>query len=201
VAATATFHVRSHARYFERDGLMLTLRAQTTNALQRLFRANEQISSYVDPGTLLPFRTEMNLLEGRKRLVQTLSFDQDHGYFTTDKGEKVEIPVGTHDYLSFFYAVRTFNLAPPRRNAISLLVNKKPKSLFISALKRETIKLGNQEIAAIQLSLTTDDPQPDKYQLRAWVSDDSRHLPLRLTAMTEIGQVRADLAIVPVTPQ
>jgi hypothetical protein len=51
------------------------------------------------------------------------------------------------------------------------------------------------------VSLTTDDPQPDKFQLRAWVSDDRRRLPLRLTAVTELGPVRADLAIIPLTSQ
>jgi hypothetical protein len=68
-------------------------------------------------------------------------------------------------------------------------------------LKRETVQLGSQSIPAIQLSLTTDDAQSDKFQLRAWISDDKRRLPLRLTAVTQLGVVRADLAIIPVTNQ
>ncbi|HEV7396744.1 MAG TPA: hypothetical protein VGN86_09575, partial [Pyrinomonadaceae bacterium] len=64
-----------------------------------------------------------------------------------------------------------------------------------------TIQLGSQKIPAIQISLTTDDQQPDKFVLRAWISDDDRHLPLRLTAMTELGLLRADLAIVPLSHQ
>ena len=119
----------------------------------------------------------------------------------SDKGERIEIPVGTHDFISFVYALRTFNLAPPKRNAISILVNNKPKTLFITALKRETIQLGSQAIAAIQISLTTDDAQGDKYGLRGWISDDKRRLPLRLTATTQLGPIRADLAIIPVTAQ
>ena len=47
------------------------------------------------------------------------------------------------------------------------------------------------------LELKTDDPQPDKLQIRIWVGDDSRHLPLRITAVTELGQIRADLIIKP----
>jgi hypothetical protein len=200
-AATASFHVRGRSRYFEHDGLLLTASAQTTNAIQRLFFANDRINTYVDPKTLLPYRTEMNLIEGRRRLDQILTLNQNYGTASTDKGERIEIPVGTHDFISFFYALRTFNLTPPKRNAISLLVNNQTKTLFISALKRETIRLGERDIPAIQLSLTTDDPQGDRYQLRAWVSADARRLPLRLTAQTEIGQVRADLAIIPLTSQ
>jgi hypothetical protein len=200
-AGTASFQVRARSRYFNRDGLLFTVRAQTSNAARRLFIANDQIHSYVDPETLLPFRTEMNLVEGTRRLNQVLNIDQDHGSATPENGRRIEIPVGTHDLLSFLYSVRTFNILPPKRNAVSLLVNNQTKTIFITSLQRENITLGTQTIPAIQVSLTTDDPQPDKFLFRAWISDDSRRLPLRLVATTEIGQIRADLVIIPVTPQ
>jgi len=200
-AATANFQVRAHSKYFDHDGLLFTVSSQTTNALQNLFFASDLVTSYVDPKTLLPFHTELSLNEGRRRFTSKLAINQDYGTAISEKGDRIEIPVGTHDYLSFFYALRTFNLTPPRRSAISILVNNKPKTLFISALNRENVQIGSQTIPAIQISLTTDDAQGDKYQLRAWLSDDSRRLPLRLTAVTQLGPIRADLAIIPVTRQ
>lgn len=202
VVGTASFLVRGRSKYFGRDGLLLTFRAQTTGTIARLFTANDQINSYVDTATLVPFRTELNLQEGRRRTNQTLTIDQERGVaVVTDKGTRIEIPVGTHDLISVFYALRSFNLSPPRRTAVSLLVNNRPLTLFITALKRETIELGSQKVPAIQLSLTTDDPQTDRYTLRLWVSDDRRRLPLRITANTKLGAVRADLAIIPVAQQ
>jgi hypothetical protein len=197
----ATFQVRGRSRYFDHDGLYLTVTAQTSGTAARLFVANDKIESYVDPKSLLPYRTVMNLAEGNRRLNQTLTVNQDRGSVTSDNGQRIEIPIGTHDYLSLFYAIRTFNLAPPKRNAISILVEGKPKTLFVSSIKRETIELGEQKISAIALSLTTDDPQSDKYQFRMWISNDRRRLPLRITCQTELGTVRADLAIVPAAPQ
>ncbi|HYJ48034.1 MAG TPA: DUF3108 domain-containing protein, partial [Pyrinomonadaceae bacterium] len=166
--ATASYQVRPRAKYFNRDGLLFAVKAQTAAAASRIFFANDQINSYVDPNTLLPFRTEINLVEGQRRKQQILSVDQDRGNVVTDKGTNIEIPVGTHDYVSVLYALRSFNLIPPRRNAVTLLVNNRPLTLFITALKRETIQLGTQQVPAVQLSLTTDDPQPDKYGLRLW---------------------------------
>jgi len=198
---TATFQVRGRSRYFERDGLLLAVKAQTTGAAARLFVANDQIETYVDPKAFLPYRIQQNLVEGQRRKNQTLTINQDRGSATTDKGDRIEIPVGTHDYLSFFYAVRTFNILPPRRNAISLLVENEAKTLFISSLKREEIQLGQQKINAISISLTTDDSDSDKYQLRLWLSDDRRRLPLRITATTQLGPLRADLVILPTTSQ
>ncbi|HEX8709691.1 MAG TPA: DUF3108 domain-containing protein [Pyrinomonadaceae bacterium] len=198
---TASFQVRPRARYFNRDGLLLAARAQTSAAASRVFFANDQINSYVDPNTLLPFRTELALLEGRDRTNQTFTIDQDRGSAVTDKGAAIEIPVGTHDFVSVFYALRSFNLAPPKRNAVTIMVHNRARTLFITSLRRETIDLGGRRIPAVQLSLTTDDPQADKYGLRLWVSEDSRRLPLRVTATTRLGQVRADLAIIPLTRQ
>ncbi len=193
----ATFQVKSRSKYFDRDGLYLIVNAQTTGAAAKLFVANDQIESYVDPVSLLPYRTVSNRSEGKRRINQTLTVNQNQGSAVSDKGQQIQIPIGTHDYLSLFYATRTFDLTPNKRSAISILAEGKPKTVFIQALKRETIELGDQKLPAISLSLTTDDPQADKYQFRIWISNDKRRLPLRMLCMTELGPLRADLAIVP----
>jgi hypothetical protein len=196
----ATFQVRGRSKYFDRDGVYLSVTAQTTGAAASLFVARDQIDSYVDPKAFLPYRTVMNLSEGSRHLTQTLTVNQDNGLAITDKGARIEIPVGTHDYLSFFYIMRTFNLVK-KRNALAVLVENKPKTVFVDTLQREVIQLGERRVPAIALMITTDDPQPDKYQLRLWVSDDKQRMPLRITCTTKLGPLRADLAILPTTPQ
>jgi hypothetical protein len=198
---TVSFQIRQRAQYFGHDGILIAVKARSTNAAQNIFYADDQLNSYVDPTTLLPFRTELALREGTRRLNQILTIDQDRGSAMTDKSTRIEIPVGTHDVISVLYALRSFNLAPPKRNAVSLLVENSPRTFFVTSLKREFIELGGQKISAVQLSLTTDDTPPDQYALRLWVSEDRRRLPLRLTATTSLGPVRADLAIIPVTQQ
>ena len=198
----ATFQVRGRSRYFERDGVHLSVNAQTTGAAARLFVAKDQIDSYVDPKGMLPYRTVLNLFEGQRRLNETLTISQETGTATSDRGSSIEMPVGTHDYVSFFYALRTFNLTPtPKKNAVSVLVENKPMTLFVDAMKRETIQLGDRNVPAIALAITTDDTQTDKYQFRIWVSDDRRRLPLRITCVTKLGPLRADLAILPTSTQ
>ena len=201
---SASFSVASRGRYFNRDGLLLTATAQTTNAGARVFYVNDKISSYVDPETLLPFRTEMNLAEGTWRSTRGYNIDQNRGAVTTDTRTRIEIPVGTHDLISLLYAIRTFDLSPPstalsqpKRNAISILAINQPRTLFVTAQKRETIEINGQQVPALLLTLTSDDGTADRLQLRLWVGDDYRHLPLRIAAVTPLGPVRADLAISP----
>lgn len=198
---TASFQVRTRARYFNRDGLLLASQMATAGPGQTLFPVNDQINSYVDATTLLPFRTELRLQEGRRRTNWVVSADQDRGTALFDDGTRLEIPVGTHDLVSVLYALRSFDLTPPKRNAVSLLINKRPRALFITSLRRESIQLNNQTLPAILLSLVTDEAQGDRLQLRLWVSADRRRLPLRITAVTPLGPVRADLSIIPISSQ
>lgn len=197
----ASLQVRTRAQFFNREGLLITAQMSTTGAGQTLFPVSDSVSSYVDATTLLPFRTELRIQEGRHRFDAIVSVDQSRGVALFGDGTRLEIPVGTHDFVSVFYALRSFDLTPPRRNAVSLLINRRPRTLFITSVRRETIEVGGQSIPATQLALTTDEEAGDRLQLRLWVSADSRRLPLRITAVTPVGPVRGDLAVLPVSFQ
>jgi hypothetical protein len=197
---TISFAVRARGRYFNLDGFSFAAAAQTSGAVAGVFFVNDQINSYVDPTTLLPFRTELNMSEGKHRTNRSYNLDQNRGSAVADNRERIDIPVGTHDLISLVYAIRTFDLSPQRQNAISFMATTRPRTLIVKSQRRETIELNGQRLPALFLTLTTDDPQADRLQIRMWVGDDKRHLPLRFTAVTELGPVRADLVIVP-TPQ
>ncbi len=198
---TIRFALKSRGQYFNRDGLLISVTAQTTAAGGRVFPVTDQITSYIDPATLLPFRTELHLSEGKYHYNHAYSLDQNRGAAVADTKERIDIPVGTHDLISAFYSIRTFDLWPPKQNAISIMATSQPRTLLVKSQRRETIELGGQKIDAIMLTLTTDDPQSDKMQLRIWLGDDARRLPLRISAVTQFGPVRADLLIAPATAQ
>ena len=200
-AGILTFTMKARGRYFDRDGLLFSATAQTTGVGGRVFPVNDQINSYVDPTTLLPFRTELNLTEGKYRSSRGYNLDQNRGSAVADSKDRIEIPVGTHDLISAIYAIRTFDLWPKKRNAISIMATKQPRTLFVESLRRETIELGGQKLSAIMVALTTDDPQGDRMQIRMWIGDDRRHLPLRIAAVTPLGAVHADLSIQPANSQ
>ena len=198
---TLNFAIKDRGRYFNRDGLQFTASAQTTGAAA-IVPVRDQMTSYVDPTTLLPFRTEINFSEGKYKTSRSYNLDQDRGAATTENSrDRVDIPVGTHDLLSAFYSLRTFALNINKQNSISIMAINRPRALTVTAQRRETIELNGQKIAAIVLDLKTDDPQPDKLQIKIWVGDDSRHLPLRITAVTDLGAMRADLIVVPTNPR
>lgn len=198
---TASFHVRSRGQFFGREGLLINGQIQTVGAGQTLFAVSDVITSYVDALTILPFRTELRIQEGPRRAAWVVSSDQERGNALFDDGTRVEIQAGTHDLVSIIYAMRSFDLTPGRQTRVSLLVNKRPRLLSVASLRQATIELNGQSIPAVELMLTTGEPQGDRFALRLWVSTDRRRLPLRLTAQTPFGVIRGDLAIIPVSLQ
>src|SRR5436190_13917535 len=190
------FEIKTRGRFFNRDGLQIIASAETNGSAPIAIK--DQITSYVDPGTLLPFRTDIIFSEAKWSHTRSYNIDQDRGVATSETPrERVEIPVGTHDLISAFYSLRTFDLTPNKSDSISVMAIHRPRVLTVKTLQRETLDLNGQKIAAIQLQLTTDDPQRDRLQIRIWVGDDARHLPLRIMAVTDLGAVRADLIVVP----
>lgn len=198
---TVACEVRGRGRFFDREALLVNATARTAGIGERLFPVNDRITSYLDPTTLLPFRSEMQLQEGTRRLTRIWQFEQERGEVVRADGLRTEIPNGTYDLPALIYAVRRFDLSPPKRTSIAILTANRPHTLTITSAGREQIQLGGEQLAAIQLRLTTDDREPDRNALRVWISDDRRRLPLRFTMQTPLGAVRADLAIIPVVSQ
>jgi len=194
------FTLKSRGQFFNRDGLVFSVIAQTGTGA--VVAVRDQMTSYVDPTTLLPFRTELIFAEGKYHSARTYNLDQERGSATIEGSrERIDIPVGTHDLLSAFYALRSFDVTIQKQNAVSIMAVHRPRALLVKSTRRETIDLNGQKLPAIMLTLTTDDPQPDRLQVRIWVGDDARRLPLRITATTEYGAIRADLIILPTNPK
>jgi hypothetical protein len=191
-----SFRVSGRNFHFGNDAILVSAKAESANAAKNLFYTNEQITSYLDPVSLLPNRTDLALLGTRASFSETVQFDQDRGAALVKKGQ-MEVPVGTHDLLSLVYALRSFNLTPGRNAKVPVLINGVLYEVAINSIKRETVQIGSQQIPAFQLSVLTNDTNPDQYSIRLWISDDQRRLPLRLTAKTPAGQLTADLAITP----
>ena len=194
---TASFQVRGRSRYFDREGIQFSATMATNQALDKVFSVRDQINSYVDAATLMPFRAEMQIQEGTHRLRGVVSLDQERGAALLHDGARVDIPAGTYDLISILYALRSFDLTPPKRTSVALLLNKRVRVLHIDSVARENINVGGQSISTFQLALSTDDPQGNRLALRLWVGTDRRRIPLRLIATTPLGPVRADLAIIP----
>jgi hypothetical protein len=191
LVGTGSYRALARGTFFGRDGLLLASSMQTNGAGQALFPVNNQINSYVDPATLLPYRSEQHLREGDRNDNFIISLDQANGTAEYDDGTRVAIQNGTHDLVSIAFALRSFDLATGASTNVPLLIDRQPRTLNVTVLGRETIQVDGQTFAAVQLSLTD---SFNNSNLRVFISDDTRRLPLRILRQTELGLLRADIA-------
>jgi hypothetical protein len=98
--------------------------------------------------------------------------------------------------LSLIYAVRSFNLKPSKDTynpindtRVAVFWENKPYIFTLRPSTAEIIDIKGMKISAQLISVNTGNPQLDSLNIKVWLSNDSRRLPLRFSA----GQYQADL--------
>lgn len=177
------------------DALLLCATAQPFGNTN-VFRALDKIESLIDPNFLVPFKQEIRLSNSLAVFNQVVNFDQERGAATNEKNGRFEMPIGTHDLLSFVYALRAFHFSPNQKNAldtkVSVFLNNVPSIVTIKSAP-EKIIFNNRKVATIVLTATSEPEQTDRLGIRLWLSDDKRRLPLKITFNSSFGLFEANL--------
>jgi hypothetical protein len=188
---------------FPKDSLLLTATVSAGGQQKGILNVGDSIKSSVDPDSLVPMNIDLKLTGALGSYNQTIQFEQSGGFATDNAGSRMEIPVGTHSLLSLLYAIRSFNLTqskisinPVNDTRVAVFVGNKPYVLTLRPSSVETIELAGARVSAQVVSVATGNPQLDQLNLKIWLSNDARRLPLRLT----VGGYQADLQSIAQAP-
>lgn len=191
-----TLQAKERKQFTGLDSLLLTATVTETQPGQQVLVLNDGITAQVNPDSLAPQQIEFKfsgVLSGYNVLAQ---FDQRTGFATYNKANRVEIPVGTHSLLSLAYAIRSFNLKPSKDinnpvndTRVAVFLDTKAYVFTLRPSNADLINLQGEKISAQLISITTGNPSIDVLNLRLWLSNDEKRLPLRLAA----GSYQADL--------
>ena len=102
----------------------------------------------------------------------------------------------TYDMLSVFYFLRVIDydkLTSGNVVKATMFSGSKVESLTIRCVGRETIKLrdkSKREAYHIKFKFTTEGKKKSIDDIDAWISTDSRHIPLQVVGSLPVGQVR-----------
>jgi hypothetical protein len=194
-----TFNVTSNKQPFGK----ITLMAKERKAINKVdsltltlsFNGIELMNSVVNPESLVPNRTEMKFSGFFSKFNTQVLFDQIRGM-----ANQIEVPIGTHDLLSFAYAIRSINLKPSKNPAnpvndtrVAVFIGDKPQVFSVRPLNTEIIEFNGKKISAQVVALSTGDMQLDQYNPRLWLSNDTRRLPLKFTLSINGKLYQADL--------
>lgn len=190
-----SLEVKERKQFFGKDSVALIAKV-TESRDNNIFRVGDVLNSYIQPESLVPLRTEIKLGGNLSKYSQTLTFDQELGAVTNEKAVRYEIPVGTHDFLSFAFALRAFQYdfgKNARDTKAAVLIENEPTILALRPIQKEIIEINGKKVPAILLVMTFGDGQIDGNAPRLWLSDDVRRVPLRFIVSTANGVLQADL--------
>jgi hypothetical protein len=167
------------------DSLLLV--GTVTNAAgNELFGIGNSIRTYVDPDTLAPYDFSTAFSGRLSTYNQTARFDQSAGRVFLANNQTVDVPAGTHNILSLFYALRLFNLNPSKDTnnrvndtRVSVFWQGRANIFTLRPSAPKVMEFGDQKILAQEISVSTGNPQLDSLRIKVWLSSDDRRLPLR----------------------
>lgn len=179
-----------------KDSLLLLGTVTDAVAGQELMTTGDSITAQVNPESLAPRQLDILMNGSLKHLNQRVRFNELTNQITFKVTNVVDSPVGTHSILSLLYAMRSFNLKPSRDNAnpvndtrVAVFWDTKPYVFTLRPSPAEDFVYGSRNISAQLISISTGNPQLDSLNLKVWLSNDVKRLPLRII----VGQYQADL--------
>ncbi len=193
--ARITFNVMERKQFQSADNLLLTATITSVEPGVSTFVLGESARTQVDPETLIPNWAAMNFSSTLLGLTQTVTFDSKTGEIKFGGPQGVEAPIGTHNLVSLFYAIRSFNLRPGKSPSspvndtrVAVFWENRPYVFTLRPSNPEEITVNGEKVAAQMVSIITLNPELDNLGLKVWLRSADR-VPVRLSA----GSFQADL--------
>ena len=193
--ARITFNVRERKLFEDTDSLLLTATITSVEPENGVFFLGDNARTQVDPETLAPNWAMMKFNSSLAGLKQTVTFDKRTGMIKFGGPQGVDSPIGTHNLLSLFYAMRSFNLRPSKDRSnpvndtrVAVFWEDKTHIFTLRPSSPEEITLNGEKVSAQLISINTQNAQLDTFGIKVWLGAEDR-VPLRLTA----GPYQADL--------
>jgi len=189
----ASFEVRQQGLLGRSSVFEFYAEASSVGAARSLISVNDQLSSYVAVDSLVPVKTDIRLREGRRLKQTSAAYDGASKTVTLSNGTNVQVPSGTLDLLSLFYAIRSAELKIGATYRFPFLdANHRIQTIQVKIVKQETIggPMGARD--ALQLDILTLQPGQSLIA-QVWVSNDAKRLPLYLVTRPRFGELRFQL--------
>jgi hypothetical protein len=191
-----TLQAKERKQFSGLDSLLLTATVTGTQPGQQFLVLNDGVTAQVNPDSLAPQRIEFKFTGLLSSYNSTALFNQKTGAVSSNKADRVEVPVGTHSLLSLAYAIRSFNLKPSKDSTnpvndtrVAVFLDTKAYVFILRPSNADIINLQGEKVSAQLITITTGNSSIDVLNLRLWLSNDEKRLPLRLAA----GSYQADL--------
>ncbi len=202
-AGEATFRVKDSGNQFH-----LVVDGRTYKSYDWAFKVRDRIESYVDKSSLLPTKSIRNIHEGKYKLYENVSFNQNTNSANYVRGktkdktwtENHEVSSCIHDILSAMYFARNINLDELQVNQsfpVQIFLDRKEYPITVKnkgkVAKKKVKGMGNYKTVELSMRLIAGEVFKEGDEMKIWVSDDENRLPLMIESPIAVGSVKVVL--------
>ena len=193
----------------EKDGQYhLSATGRTYKSYEWFFKVRDQYDSYIDKETLLPSTSIRNVREGKYRLYDKVTFDQEARKASSLRGRskdkarlrEYDIDGCMHDILSIIYYSRNLQFeqySVGQEFPVKIFMDKEVWPLKVKYKGKEERKKikGKGRYKTIKFSPEVIEGKVFKKgtEMNIWVSDDQNRIPLLIESPVSVGSVKAVL--------
>jgi Protein of unknown function (DUF3108) len=194
-AGEATMEVRGSRRIMGRECFDIRTEARSNGFFSKIYKVWDRAQTFVDVGTMLPWRFEKHLREGGYHKDLVIKFDRDGCYARYENGDEVMTSPWAQDELSSFYYLRTLPLEVGKDVFIDNHTNRKNYPLKVIVHRRETIqvKAGTFDCWVIEPVIREGGIFTAKGTLTIWLTADERRMPVQMKTKILVGSITASL--------
>ena len=190
------------------DQYHLSAVGKTYKSYEWFFKVRDYYDSYVDKETLLPKVAIRDVEEGKYRLYDRVTFDQDNGKAFSLRGKSREtaemadynIDRCMHDALSMVYFLRNVDISNYKKGdslPLKIFMDKESWPLKMTYAGKErgmrVRGMGRFNTLRVHPEVIAGDIFEEGTEMNIWVTDDDNRLPLLIESPLSVGSVKAVL--------
>ncbi len=191
----------NETNYNGRPCYQIVSEARTASGIEWMYRMRDRLVSYIDRAGLFSWRYEKHIDESSERKTEIFEFDQRAHRLKKPDGSFEDIPAYTQDVLSAMYYVRAQNLQVGSTFTIPCYDGRKLYDMVVRVLKLEVITVSGTQMPCLLVTplLKFQGAFRSRGQINMWVTNDHRHIPVKLESRIAVGAFTAELTKVEYT--
>ena len=198
----AVFTVDAKGRFHGKPAWHFKMEAVTTSWADRIYRVRDKMDGYADPAMRRAIGHQKIAREGsyHRDIVLNLDWKHKRVVYRNQWRSYPAQPLfdDTWDPLGLLYAFRMMPISGKGLHKMSVTDGLKTIRADVRVVGKETIVVGGRKIAAWHVEPEMKDvggifERSPGARMHVWVSDDGRHLPLRMQSKVIVGNFTATL--------
>ena len=187
------------------DKLKIISTAQSAKWVSVFYTVDDRVEStlFKNPADSFPWQPEkyrIRIREGRHRRDKEVVFDRKTNKATfkdyiNNERKDFDLPVTVFDPISSFYYLRTLKLEAGKSVYVTVFDSKKVWNVEIQVLRKERISLptGTFNTIVVKPLMKSEGIFYRKGEILIWLTDDIKHIPVKLQAKVAVGSITATL--------